>query len=139
VSSSSANLFASNNSLQSFAGFLIVHLRSLMSARSASCRPLMAPGTTTSVNQHRTGNPADSTQVFDIRRLKHISAPGYLHTSDLIDTVIVPRTRDLGGFDRRCVYPIHLAVPIVSGGRGGLDGRGLDRNSTSNSYWRASA
>jgi hypothetical protein len=37
-----------------------------------------------------------------------MSAPGYLHTSDLIDTVIVPRTRDLGGFEVRRVLPSRM-------------------------------
>jgi hypothetical protein len=37
-----------------------------------------------------------------------MSAPGYLHTSDLIDMVIVPRTRDLGGFEVRRVLPSRM-------------------------------
>jgi redox-sensitive bicupin YhaK (pirin superfamily) len=37
-----------------------------------------------------------------------MSTPGDLHTSDLIDTVIVPRTRDLGGFEVRRVLPSRI-------------------------------
>jgi len=34
-----------------------------------------------------------------------MSAPGDRHRSEFIETVIVPRTRDLGGFEVRHVLP----------------------------------
>jgi hypothetical protein len=37
-----------------------------------------------------------------------MSAPGYLHSSDLIDTVIVSHARDLGGFEVRRALPSRM-------------------------------